>query len=146
VRISREVVLPGDIEGSTADVEDYIAGLEEPRRTEIRRLHELIRRAEPELEPHIASKMIGYGSYHYRYASGREGDTFVVALANNKRYISLYVTAADDRGYVAERYRDKLPKADIGRSCVRLRRLGDVDEAVLVELIVEGRKVLETRR
>ncbi len=134
-----------DRAGSPRDVEEYIARLDEPRRSEIRRLHELIGGAEPDLEPHIASKMIGYGSYHYRYASGREGDTFVIGLASNKRYISLYVTAADERGYVSERYRDRLPKADIGRSCVRLRCLADVDEDVLIELVHEGREVLKTR-
>ena len=128
-----------------ADVEEYIERLDEPRRSHIRRLHELIRQTEPDLEPHIASGTIGYGSYHYRYATGREGDTYVIGLASNKRYISLYVNAADEKGYVAERYRDKLPKADIGKSCVRLRRLDDVDDGVLVELIHEGREVLKTR-
>jgi hypothetical protein len=69
--------------------DEYIAGLDEPRRGQIARLHELIRRVVPELEPHMQSGMIGYGTYHYKYASGSEGDWFVVGLASNKRYISL---------------------------------------------------------
>jgi hypothetical protein len=116
--------------------------LEPGRREQIEALHALIRTTVPQLEPHIRSGMIGYGSYHYRYDSGREGDWFVVGLASNKRYISLYVVGADDQGYVAERYKTRLPEADIGRSCVRLKRLEDVDLGALQELLREGAKAV----
>ena len=116
--------------------DDYINGLDEPRRSQVRQLHELIRRAAPELEPHIVSGMIGYGSYHYVYASGREGDWPILGLANRKRAISLYASCvtADGR-YVAEDFRERLPKADIGKSCVRIKQLDDVDLDVLAELV-----------
>lgn len=52
--------------------EAYIDALEEPRRGEIERLHRLIRETLPALAPHVRSGMLGYGEYHYRYASGRE--------------------------------------------------------------------------
>jgi hypothetical protein len=65
-----------------------------------------------------------------------------VGLASNKRYISLYVVGADDQGYVAERYKTRLPKADIGKSCVRLKRLEDVDQGALQELLREGAKAV----
>ena len=122
--------------------EEYIDRLEEPRRSDIRSLHELITRTAPDLEPHIASGMLAYGRYHYRSKSGSEGDWFHIGLASNKRYISLYVMATDPQGggYLAESYRDRLPKADIGRSCVRFKRTGDVDTATLVELIEGGAK------
>ena len=81
--------------------------------------------------------MLGYGSHHYRYASGREGDWFLIGLASQKRYISLYVCATDADGYVAEHYRERLPKADIGKSCIRFKRLADVDLEVLGELVGE---------
>lgn len=114
----------------------YIRGLEEPRRAEVRRLHELIRKTAPKLEPYMESGMIGYGRYHYRSASGREGEWCVLGLASRKRYISFYVVAEDgEGGYLAESYRDRLPKADIGRSCVRFKRLDDLDEKVLREMI-----------
>ena len=58
-----------------------------------------------------------------------------IGVANNKRYISMYCCAADDNGSVAERYRDRLPKADIGKSCVRFKRLSDLDEDALKDLI-----------
>ena len=125
-------------DATTSD--QYIDMLEEPRRSDIRKLHELIRKTAPALEPHIASGMLAYGRYHYRSKSGSEGDWFHIGLASNKRYISLYVMAVDPKGegYLAESYKDRLPKADIGRSCVRFKRPDDVDQEVLTQLIREG--------
>jgi hypothetical protein len=131
---------------TAATPDEYIAALDEPRRSEVRQLHDLIRRAAPQLEPHIAAGMLAYGHYHYRYASGREGDWFPIGLASQKRYISLYVNAADaQRGYLAESYRSRLPRADIGRSCVRIKRLEDVDLGVIGALIREGTAAYDQR-
>lgn len=83
--------------------------------------------------------MLGYGAYHYRYASGREGDWMLVGLASNKRYISLYVTAGRPDGrYLAEAYADRLPAASIGRSCIRVKRAADLDPEVVTALLVEA--------
>jgi hypothetical protein len=122
--------------------EEYIERLDEPRRGEIRALHELIRRTVPQLEPTMDFGMLGYGKYHYRYASGREGDWQLVGVASNRNYISLYVTAeAPDGGYLAESYKEQLPKASIGKSCIRFKRLGDVDQEVLERLLHNVAKV-----
>jgi hypothetical protein len=118
--------------------EEYIAALDEPRRTEIQTLHDLIRREAPGLEPHIQSGMLAYGKYHYRYDSGREGDWFVISLASRKAYVSLYVTATDGKTYLAESYKSRLPKADIGKSCVRIKRISDVDLDVVADLVRQG--------
>jgi uncharacterized protein YdhG (YjbR/CyaY superfamily) len=116
--------------------EEYIQRLAEPRRSDVRALHELIRRAAPQLEPTMEFGMLGYGRYHYRYPSGREGDWVLVAVASNKNYVSLYVTAeAPGGGYLAESYREQLPKASIGKSCVRFKRLRDVDQEALERLL-----------
>jgi uncharacterized protein YdhG (YjbR/CyaY superfamily) len=117
--------------------EAYIAAVEEARRDDIRRLHDLVRKVAPELEPTMDFGMLGYGRHAYRYASGRSGEWMKIGIANNKRYISLYCCAADDEGYVAERFRDRLPKANIGKGCVRFTRLAYLDEEVLKELIRE---------
>jgi hypothetical protein len=79
--------------------------------------------------------MLGYGKMKYKYASGREGEWMKIGIANNKQYISLYCCAANDDGYVAEKYKDRLPKANIGKSCVRFKRLSDLDEDTLKQLI-----------
>jgi uncharacterized protein YdhG (YjbR/CyaY superfamily) len=121
--------------------EEYLAQVDEARRGDLRRLHELVREVAPQLEPTMEFGFLGYGKHHYRYASGREGDWMRIGIANNRRYISLYCCSADERGYVAERYRDRLPKADIGKSCVRFKRLSDLDEGALRDLIRESAAV-----
>ena len=118
--------------------EDYIAALAEPRRTDVAALDALIREHAPSLEPVVAGKMLGYGPFHYRYASGREGDTTLLGLASQKRYISLYVLCANGGRYLAESYAERLPKASVGKSCVRFARLSDVDTAVLADLVSEA--------
>ena len=128
-------------ETSAQTPDEYIERLEEPRRSDIRAVHDIIRREAPQLEPHIASGMLAYGRYQYKGKSkGAEGEWFHIGLASNKRYISLYVMAADGSGYLAESYKERLPKADIGRSCVRFKRLSDLDSGALRELISSGAK------
>lgn len=102
-----------------ATPEEYIDRLEEPRRTDVQAIHDLIRKVAPDLDARIESGMLAYGSYHYRYASGREGDWFPIAVASNKRYISLYVSAAtSEHGYLAESYRETAAQ---GRHRAQLR-------------------------
>jgi uncharacterized protein YdhG (YjbR/CyaY superfamily) len=112
--------------------DEYIEGLDEPRRSEIADLDTLIRETAPDLERHMYSGMLGYGTYHYKYASGREGDAPIVALSSRARYISLYANV-----FVADRHRDELPEADIGKSCIRFKRLDDVDRDVLAAVVRE---------
>ena len=59
-------------------------------------------------------------------------------MASNASYISLYVSAGDGKGYLAERFKKALPKANIGKCCVRFKRLNDLDGAALAKLIREG--------
>lgn len=128
---------------SATTVEDYIDGLEEPRKGEILRLHELIRKTVPNLKPHIQSGMLGYGSYHYKYASGKEGDWMIIGLSSRKNYISVYVNATTPDGqYVAEKYKSALPKASIGKSCIRFKKLDDVDKKTLALVIKQGAELL----
>ena len=122
--------------------EAFIESLAEPRRSQVRELHEVIRKTAPALEPYVRSGMLAYGTYRYRYPSGREGEWCRIGLASNKATISLHVLAADESGYLAEAYKDRLPRADIGKSCVRFKDLGDVEIGVLRELIRKGSKTL----
>jgi hypothetical protein len=85
--------------------------------------------------------MLGYGRFHYRYKSGREGDASLVALASRKQYISMYVLCADDHGYLAERYAERLPKASIGKSCVRFKRTSDIDLDALRDLLRDAGRI-----
>ncbi len=120
------------------DRDAYFDALPEERRAELRRLDALIRETLPEAEPGTGHGMLGYGPVHYRYASGREGDTFLASLASRKAGISLYVFCAQDGRYLPERYAARLGKADVGKSCVRFKRLEDLDEGVLREMLAEA--------
>jgi len=121
---------------------EYIDMLEEPRKSDIKELDAMIRKNAPNLAPHIMSGMLAYGHYHYK-GKTREGEWFNIGLASNKNYISLYVMAEDKQtgGHLAETYKERLPKANIGKSCVRFKRLSDVDRKTLEELITLGGKL-----
>ena len=102
---------------------------------DIESLDRLIRKTLPELEAHGHS----YGPFHYRYESGREGDAYRISVAERKHGISLYVLAlAEDGQYLAESRADRFPKASIGKSCVRFKRLDDLDEGELRDLLAEA--------
>ena len=120
---------------------EYIAAVDDKRRPDIAALDALIRKHAPKLEPVIMGGMLGYGPFHYRYASGREGDACKLAIASNASYISLYCFASDEEGYVAERYDGRLGKANIGKSCLMFRKLAGLDEKALVALIKETAKM-----
>jgi uncharacterized protein YdhG (YjbR/CyaY superfamily) len=132
---TQEVAMHGSSSALTHDA--YIEALDEPRRSDVRVLHDLIRSTVPELEPTMAFGILGYGTYHYRYASGREGDSTIVGLASNKRHLSLYVACAAERD-LADTYGPRLPKASIGKGCIRVRRAADLDLDVVAELLREA--------
>ena len=125
---------------------EYINSLDEPRKKEIKKLHGFIRKTVPNLKPHMKYGMLGYGSYHYKYASGREGDWFVVGLANQKNYISLYACMSDGKQYVAEKHKKDLPKANIGKSCIRFRKLEDVDLKIIKQLLQETNELANKQK
>lgn len=109
---------------------DYIAQLDEPRRTAIKALHAMITRALPKLKPSIQYGMIGYGSYHYKYDSGREGDAPIVALASQKGYISVYGCGAE-----IESCKRDMPKANFGKGCIRFKKFEDIDLKALERIV-----------
>jgi Domain of unknown function (DU1801) len=116
-------------------VREYLAALPDGRRQAMTEVHGVIRRAAPQLECSMAGAMIGYGPFHYRYASGREGDTFIVSLANQKRHVSLYLCAEVDGEYLAEANADRLGHVSVGKSCIRFTKLENLDLDVTAELV-----------
>jgi hypothetical protein len=128
-------VMKGQLRAKTPA--EYLAQLEEPRKSDVTALDALIRKTAPKLEPFVHIGILAYGPRRQKYAGGREGDWFRIGVASNKSYISLYVCAGGETGTVAERYREALPKANIGKGCVRFKRLGDLDEGALKRLIRE---------
>jgi len=113
----------------------YIATLPEDRRAAVRTIHRAIVKAAPKLKPFVIYGMIGYGKFHYKYPSGREGDWAVVGLASQKNHLSLYLCCADQGGYLAEQNKARLGKVSVGRACVRFKKLADLNLPVALELV-----------
>lgn len=85
--------------------------------------------AEPQM---WGDSIVGFGHYHYKYASGREGDWFLTGFAPRKQNLTLYIMA----GF--EQYNTllaRLGKHKTGKSCLYLKRLADVDRDILRELV-----------
>lgn len=79
--------------------------------------------------------IIGYGSYHYRYASGHEGDAPLVGFSPRKAKISLYFAPGDDK---REELLKNFGKHTAGKGCVYINKIADIDVEVLKQLIRES--------
>lgn len=119
---------------------EYISQIDEPRQSQIQHIHEFICSTLPKQKAFIISGMIGYGKYHYKYASGREGDWALVLLASQKNYISIYVCSMYNDEYIAETYKKDMPKASIGKSCIRFKKFEDIDFPLLKKVLLEAQQ------
>ncbi|HQY87317.1 MAG TPA: DUF1801 domain-containing protein [Tepidisphaeraceae bacterium] len=115
-------------------IQEYLDSVEEPRRADIKAIHEMIVKTVPKLTAYVEGAGIGYGKFHYKYASGREGDCPKIGLVNNKQYISIYICAANEKGYISEQHKGELPKANVGKGCIRFKRWSDLDPKVMKKI------------
>lgn len=123
-----------------ATPEEYLASLPEDRRANLQALLDLVLEEYPDEKPYMISGMIGVGSYHYKYDSGKEGDWFKVGLFDRKAGPSVYVCAVDDDGYVMEKHADLFPKGSVGRSCLRFKKNEDIDMDKLRQVLKAAKK------
>ena len=115
------------------DVAAFLEQVEpEQKRQDCQAILEMMQQATKADPKMWGDSMIGFGEYHYKYASGREGDWFLTGFAPRKQNISLYIMAGFKR---YEELMGKLGKYKTGKSCLYINKLADVDEAVLKELI-----------
>lgn len=117
-------------------VAEYIAGVPVERRGAITALHKFIQETVPELKPHFASNMLGYGSFPYVNYKKESITWPVIALANQKQYISLYVCAVDKGQYIAEKFKSELGKVSVGKSCIRFKKLEDLNLPMLKKVLL----------
>ena len=117
-----------------ASVEEFIAGVEDgARREDCRSLVEIMRRVTGEEPVMWGPSIVGFGSYHYRYASGREGDWMLAGFSPRKRELTVYVMAGF-KGAEEALARLGKHRASSG-SCLYIRRLSDIDTGVLENLL-----------
>jgi Domain of unknown function (DU1801) len=117
-----------------ASVTSYIASIEDAaRRKDCEALVKLMTKATNQKPKMWGSNIVGFGSYHYKYDSGREGDSCVTGFSSRKGDISIYLTAefAGRDELLANLGRHK-----VGKACLYIRRLSDVDLDIVEQLIV----------
>jgi uncharacterized protein YdhG (YjbR/CyaY superfamily) len=120
---------------TATSVDEYLAAVPKERRDIIAFLHNFIPSVAPELTPHFASNMLGYGSFRYRNYKKEVIDWPIVALANQKQYISLYICALEQGEYLAEKYSDELGTVSVGKSCIRFKKLEEVNLSELKKIL-----------
>ena len=126
-----------DIKTAATDVDpaEYVAGLDARRSREGARLLEIFGEATGERPTMWGPSMIGYGEVHYRYATGREGDTFQIGFSPRKADLALYGIQGFPR---SDELLEKLGKHRRGVGCVWVKKLPDIDESVLEELVAHA--------
>lgn len=112
---------------SAKTVDEYINMLEPERKKIIKFLHKRIQQTAPSLKPHFAYNMLGYGSFRYKNYKKQELDWPTIALASQKNYVSLYICAVEGGEYIAEKNKHKLGKVSVGKSCIRFKKLEDLN-------------------
>jgi hypothetical protein len=127
----------GPADAGVAAFLDAVA--DDARRRDCHALLDLMRSASGH-EPRMWGSIVGFGSYHYRYESGREGDSFLTGFAPRRNDLTIYVMSGLER-YPA--LLAGLGKHRTGKSCLYVRRLSDIDLGVLRELVATS--VRETR-
>jgi len=111
----------------------FIDALADPaRRSDARELVELMQRASGEKPRLWGPSIIGFGSYHYRYDSGREGDMPLISFSPRKAAMVLYSMLDHSE---AKALLDKLGRHTTGKGCLYIKKLADVDRTVLETLI-----------
>ena len=121
-------------------VSEFIAAVEDPgKRKDCRELMKLMREVTGKRATMWGTSMVGFGSYHYKYASGREGDHFLTGFSPRKQALTLYIMA----GFKSHaKLMEKLGKHKTGKSCLYIKSLDDVDRSVLAELVTESVKYM----
>jgi hypothetical protein len=120
------------------DVYEFLDGVSnETRKNDSYKVLELMQTATG-VEPKMwGDSIVGFGSYHYKYASGREGDWFLTGFSPRKQSLTLYIMPGFDE---YEALLEELGKHKIGKSCLYINKLEDVDISVLRKLVEKSVK------
>lgn len=122
---------------TNADVAAFLTGLDPARRPEADRLVALMSAATGEPPVMWGESIVGFGSYHYRYDTGREGDSCLVGFSPRKTEFSIYLMGLyfPDSGPRAAELLARLGRHRMGKACLYVRKLAEIDETALRELV-----------
>lgn len=121
-------------------VKEYMAMLPEERRKAIRFLDAFIKKIAPRLKSHFAYNMLGYGSFKYKNYAKKIIDWPIIGLASQKGYISMYVCAVENGEYIAEKNKKDLGRVSVGKSCIRFKKIEDLNLKTLARVIKAAAK------
>lgn len=122
-----------------ASVDKFIRGFPEDRQKDCYKILEMMKKATKQEPKMWGTSIIGFGDYHYKYASGREGDFFITGFSPRKQNFTLYINSGfDEYGSLLE----KLGKHTTGKSCLYIKKLADIDTKVLRELVTKSVKAM----
>ena len=120
------------------DPRDFVAAVENPKkRADAEKLLAFFERVTGLKAKMWGPSIIGYGRYHYKYESRREGEHILTGFSPRKANLVFYIMP----GYRAEEMQDKLGrlgKHKIGKSCLYVNKLADIDMDVLEEIVLDG--------
>ncbi|MBI5350392.1 MAG: DUF1801 domain-containing protein [Chloroflexi bacterium] len=123
-----------------ASVEKFLNGIkDETKRKDAFAILKLMQKVTKEKPKMWGSSIVGFGSYHYKYASGREGDWMLIGFSPRVQRLTLYIMPGFER---YDALLKKLGKHKTGKSCLYINALEDVDAKVLEKLIEESVKVM----
>jgi hypothetical protein len=119
-----------------SSVEEFLGSVQDDaRRIDAERVCTMMKRVTKE-EPRMwGASMVGFGSYRYKYESGREGEWFITGFSPRAIALTLYIMGGFPRH---QPLMDRLGKHKTGKSCLYVKRLSDVNEEVLEELVRES--------
>jgi hypothetical protein len=121
-------------------VTDFLNGVEpEQKRKDSFQLLEMMQRITGCKPKMWGSSIVGFGAYHYKYASGREGDWFQTGFSPRKQNLSIYLMSCENDKNLAK-YFSKLGKHKSGKSCLYVNKLADINLDVLEQIIIESTK------
>lgn len=116
-----------------ASVTEFINAIEDrQKRADARKVAAIMRRVTGKRAKMWGPSIVGYGTYHYKYESGREGDFMIAGFSPRRQALTVYILAGFGR---FDTLMGKLGKYKTGKSCLYIKRLSDVDEKVLEKLI-----------
>jgi hypothetical protein len=118
---------------TNASVDEFLNSVEHPQRREdgfeLLRMMKEITKEEPTM---WGPSMVGFGSYHYKYESGREGEMPITGFSPRKKSLTVYIMSGFEK---CQHLLEKLGKHKTGKSCLYINKLEDVDWVVLKEII-----------
>jgi hypothetical protein len=124
-----------------ANVEEFLGNVEnEKRRQDALAVLDLMKKVTGEEPKMWGDSIVGFGSYRYKYANGREGDWPVTGFSPRKQNLTVYIMPGFER---YDELMQSLGKHKTGKSCLYINKLEDVDMDVLAELVKQSVAVMQ---